>query len=419
MSACGGSVGKVSIPYYVVPKGRRNGYWRPNEKMRALGFRTICCGPDGPAAWGIAKTWTDKWEAVRCGREPPPLQVLAADNSAQTNEARELARRWPPGSVGEAWQRYIQTEEWGAKALSTRNKIWWPSWFRIRDMWGDVAPDTITYEQLSAWRVAIRRKHGPDTAHKTIKVWRALWKVMGAMKIATGKDPSAAIRNVAPKPRHQRWSEGEAVRLVKAAIRRQRPTLACIIAVTWDSLFSPVDVRTLRARHVARADGRLVFDRSEEGRTKTGRPAYGTVSRRTERLLEAQLHLSAADWPADALLFRAPNGKPYREDTLAKEFARLREEVFPGDKRQLRDMRRAGTVEIFNGQPETGTVSAKLANSVERSNQLAKTYNPTDLALVVAADEARQRGRQRLRDGTNRVEKLHAPAQRVTSGRTK
>jgi hypothetical protein len=57
------------------------------------------------------------------------------------------------------------------------------------------------------------------------------------------------IRNIAPAPRWQRWSEGEAVRLVKAAWRHSYAGLACIIAVAWDTQFSPVDVRTLAARH--------------------------------------------------------------------------------------------------------------------------------------------------------------------------
>jgi hypothetical protein len=27
--------------------------------------------------------------------------------------------------------------------------IWWPAWFRMREMWGDVAPDTITFEMVA------------------------------------------------------------------------------------------------------------------------------------------------------------------------------------------------------------------------------------------------------------------------------
>jgi hypothetical protein len=77
------------------------------------------------------------------------------------------------------------------------------------------------------------------------------------MKIARGIDPSAGVRN--KKPRHARWSEGEAVRLVKAAWRRGYHGLACIIAAAWDTQFSPIDAR-----------GRQCFYRQEEGRLRMG-----------------------------------------------------------------------------------------------------------------------------------------------------
>ena len=105
------------------------------------------------------------------------------------------------------------------------------------------------------------------------------WKIMLGMKVARTADPSTGIRNRAPAPRWQRWSEGEVTRLVKAAWRtRLTRALACIIAVAWDTQFSPVDVRTLAARHAAGDDGRLIFDRQQDGRAKTGRGAIGTVS---------------------------------------------------------------------------------------------------------------------------------------------
>ena len=40
---------------------------------------------------------------------------------------------------------------------------------------------------------------------------------MRGMRVARTADPSTGIRNVAPPPRWQRWSEGDAVRLAKVA----------------------------------------------------------------------------------------------------------------------------------------------------------------------------------------------------------
>ena len=381
----------VSIQYYVVVKGR--GYWRPSKKLRALGFQDITCGPDGPAAWEIAISWNRRVNAALNGQQSSPDCDVA-----QTREQAEAARFYPVGSVGNAFQRFILTEEWRVKADSTRNKIWWPAWYRIRAMWGDVAPDSITFEQISAWRAELKKKKGLDIAHKTIKIWRALWKIMRGMKLAHGEDPSVAVLNHAPKPRHQRWSEGEAVRLVKRAWREGFGGLACVIAVAWDSTFSPVDVRTLRRRQMKSSRRGIYFDRTVEGRQKTGRAAVGTVCKRTQALVDLYLADRKVELHDEAFLFCTKSGAHYREDTLAHDFAEVRALEFPGDRRRLSDMRRSGAVEVIAGDAQPGTLSAKMANSIERANFLHKTYAPVDLASVRSADEARARGRRRIRE---------------------
>ena len=217
-------MGKVKIPYYTAIAGR--GYWRPTCKMRTLGFQIVRCGPDGPEAWALAAEWNKRWQAVRKGESPSLLNIdqLSPDQV-------EASRRYPPGSIGAAFQVYIRTHEWSTRAYLSRAKIWWPAWCRIRDMWGDVAPDTITFEMMSQWRAALEKKHGRGVAHKTLRVWRTFWKIMLGMKVARTADPSLGIRNRAPTPRWQRWSEGETVRLVKAAWRRGYRGLACIVGL--------------------------------------------------------------------------------------------------------------------------------------------------------------------------------------------
>ncbi len=223
--------------FYVVAKGR--GYWRPHPRKRAFGFQIVRCGADGPDAWALAAEWNNRWQAVRQSDAPSLVNI----DHLPRDEA-EVVRRYPPGSVGAAFQVYIRTPDWNARAYLTRDKIWWPAWFRIRDMWGDVAPDTITFEMMSRWRAGLEKKHGRGVAHKTLRVWRTFWKIMLGMKVARTADPSMGIRNRAPAPRWQRWTEGETVRLVKTAWRHSYYGLACIVAVAWDTQFSPVDVRT-------------------------------------------------------------------------------------------------------------------------------------------------------------------------------
>ncbi len=189
-------MGRIKIPYYTAIAGR--GYWRPTRKMRSLGFQIVRCGVDGPDAWALAAEWNKRWQAVRNGEAPPLI-----DLDKLSRDQAEAARCYPPGSVGSAFQIYIRTPEWSARAYSARIKVWWPAWFRIRDMWGDVAPDTITFEMMSRWRAALEKKHGRGVAHKTVRVWRTFWKIMLGMKVARTADPSTGIRNRAPAPRWQ------------------------------------------------------------------------------------------------------------------------------------------------------------------------------------------------------------------------
>ena len=64
------------------------------------------------------------------------------------------------------------------------------------------------------------------------------------------------------------------MRLAKTAWRRGYRGLACIIVMAWDTGFSPQDTRTLRYQHLAADEktGRVILDRSKEGRGKTASP---------------------------------------------------------------------------------------------------------------------------------------------------
>jgi hypothetical protein len=381
--------------------------------MKAFGFQIIRCGPDGPDAWRIAETWNAKWQAVRNGDAPPPI-----DLSKLKRDEAEAARRYPPGCIGAGFQAYIRTPEWSSRALSARIKVWWPAWYRIRDMWGDVNPNTITFDQMSRWRAALEKQHGRGVTHKTLRVWRTFWKIMEGMRVAVVADPSRGIRNRGPNPRYQRWSEGEAVRLVKGAWRNGFRGLACIIAVAWDSQFAPVDIRTLRARHRAVVDGRLIFDRQAEGRVKTGRAAIGTLSPRTERLVRIYLDSFKVELLPDAILFRNRSNNPYRDDTLGDDFRTVRELVFPGDQRRLMDIRRSGVVEAVAGDAGPLGLAAKLANSIQRSNDLHRTYAPVNLEAVRNTDDARLKGRRKMRAGNVSGSKVSTPQSgRVSTGK--
>jgi hypothetical protein len=246
-------------------------------------------------------------------------------------------------------------------------------------------------------------------AHRVIKVWRALWKKMARLKHASGhycdldRDPSLVSPNASPQPRQAVWQEGEIVRLIKRAWREQFCGLAAIMAVAWDSQMAPIDSRSITAQQQRRDRRGLWYD---VPRAKTGRDAIATLSRRAEAVVTAYLAMLPAQPVGLAPLFRTRQGAVYRKDTLNADFREIRVLVFgKAETRQLADFRRSGSVEALAGDTPPEKLSSKMANSLSVSNKLHKTYAPIQLAAVREADQARLRGRAKLRGDEQKADK--------------
>ncbi len=173
--------------------------------------------------------------------------------------------------------------------------------------------------------------------------------------------------------------------------------MACIIIVAWDAGFSPKDARHLRRRHlqVDPETKRIVFDKSSEGRAKTGVAVIGTLSKFGDWLVRRYLDGFGADHAPESILLRMRTGVLYGESRLGGDFAAARAAAVPGNLRQLRDMRRSGVMQAFAGGGDARAVSEKFGNSIDRSSFLFKTYNPVDLEKVRQTDAARREGRRR------------------------
>jgi hypothetical protein len=252
-------------------------------------------------------------------------------------------------------------------------------------------------DAIDEWR---RRRHPQlfltQLENKVIKVWRAFWKVMAAMRYCdAASDPSKGLRNTQPRGRSETWVEGEVARLVKRAWRMQFYGLAAIIGVIWDTQFSPGDARRLLGGQ-QKQDHQGTFYTTHRG--KTGKKAIGTVSRRVARLAAAYLKTMGIEVHADAPIFRDARGNPFTMFSLADEFRMVREVEFPEDKRRLMDMRRSGAVEAGAGKVDPVALANKMANSIDRSGELQDTYIPRRVAIVRVADEARRRGRRVIRE---------------------
>jgi hypothetical protein len=411
-------VGKVKIPYYVTrrawPGSRATwGYWAPSKKMKAAGFSTVACGEDGPEAWTIAATWNTRWQEVRASGG---ALVLHKGDVAKREEiaAESPERKFPEGSVGEAYWRAMALRAAERKA---KGRIWtkehesrddWPrAWKWLGPVLGDLKPDEVQPEyflaidektgEVAGLLPKIEQLVSKSERHRTIKVWRALWKKMVAMKYCTDEeaDPSLTFANSVPDARQASWLDEEWLLIVERAWTMKYYGLAALLAVAWDSQLSPIDARTLVPRQ-ARRDGRGIWFDVE--RTKTGAPAIATISPRAEELLTAYLEMLGFDLHDEAPIFRNRSGAPYSKDTLGDDFrAARRAEFGRAEKRQLQDGRRSGSIEAVAGRADPGGMSKKMGNTIGHSNRLHGTYVPARVAIVREVDEARAVGRDRLR----------------------
>jgi hypothetical protein len=418
-------VGSVKIPYYVTrqhPGRARWGYWAPCLKRRnpktgkiepsmmaKLGFKLVDCGIDGPLAWATAESWNRKWRAA-----------LAAHRAGVP--VGEVERVYPPGSLGEAFGRFKQTATWLDGKKERTREDWERGWKLIEPVFGDINPREVAMEDVDLWYggdpnnpevQGLLQTVGVREAHRAMKIWRALWRVAGTLKAANGEkycerdgDPSLGIRRKTPTARSCIWFEGEAVRLVKRAIRMRYHGLAAALAVAWDSMLSPVDVVSLsQAKLTSDAVGPLF----ELDRTKSGKAAIATLSRRAARVFAGYVTSLPFTLHPDTPYFHTRGGEPgpkggrprppvpYTVDKLGKDFAKVRAVEFPGDWRQVQDFRRSGAVEAKAGSVDLAALGDKMANSIDSSKFLQSTYLPPASTVVRMADAARGRGRALMR----------------------
>jgi hypothetical protein len=195
------------------------------------------------------------------------------------------------------------------------------------------------------------------------------------------------------------------------AWRRDKRGLAALMAVIWDSMLSPGGARILTPGQRARdTQGAMFF----LDRAKTGRAAAGTLTPWSEKILESYVASLGVELLENAPIFHTsgsvpgPKGgrrwlpQPYTASKMDRDFREIRSEVFGKDEdRQLADMRRSRAVEADAGGTTDADLANKMANTINASARLRKTYTPVNVVSVRRVDEARQRGRRAIKDGSN------------------
>ena len=400
-------MGDDRIRYLLFVSGRWR--WRPTKAMRRHGFKmvnlsqaTVATAEDKAAAVRL----NAEWDLVRTGIQEVPFKF------------------YPPGSVGEGYERAIKLREAERSSkgiVLTKEQIarddWPRAWKWLEPLFGDVDPKTIQPEHFLSVDPKTRKVTGlipmVETRvshierHRVVKVWRALWKKMATLKYCdAGKDPSMVFANASPMPRQDVWAYREALRLVQGAWRMELRGLAALMAVAWDSMLSPVDARRLTAGQRAREGHGAIFFLD---RAKTGRAAVGTLSQWSEAILAAYLKELGMELHDSAPLFRTagtepgPRGgrrwlpRPYGQNKLGQDFRKVRAAVFgKTETRQLADMRRSGAFEADAGGATDTDLANKMANTIDKNRRLRKTYNPVNVASVHRVDDAREVGRTKL-----------------------
>ena len=402
--------------------------------MKAHGFGMLSMGRGGPGrdADGNPEASVDDrklamelnraWDQVRTGHAPAP--------------ARTTLVTYPEGSVGDGYQRAMALRK---AARIAKGVIWtkeqekrdsWPrAWKWLGPLFGDCDPKTVEPEhflriddvtgEAQGLVAEIERKVSVTERHMVIKVWRALWKKMAAMKYCDlGQDPGKSFANTPPLPRDQIWARWETLKLVQVAWRHEYYGLAALMATAWDSQLSPIDNRGLTPAQARVDDIGIWFALP---RAKTGRPAAATLTQWSQAILIAYLRKFGAELFDTTPLFWTRGGRPvsrdgetgrwggdhgggahvparpYTKSSLNQDFRKVRELAFGKDeKRQLQDMRRSGGVEGDAGGASVEDQSNKMANTIDRNKQLRKVYNPVNVASVRRFDEARAIGAVKL-----------------------
>jgi hypothetical protein len=173
-------------------------------------------------------------------------------------------------------------KSWNAEQRSRDD---WPrAWKWIGPTFGDYDPMAVQAEDLMALRAKVAERVSESEAHRVIKVWRALWKKLKPLKypVDPNADPSRLFSNTAPDPRQEVWSHKEVLKLTQRAWREGYFGLCAAIAVGWDTMLSPIDIRELRVGQLVTDDTGDVFILD---RAKSGRAAAATLSVWSEAIL--------------------------------------------------------------------------------------------------------------------------------------
>jgi hypothetical protein len=370
---------------YTVKK-RGNLFWQPTPEMRLLGFLPKPLGPDGPEAHAEA------------------LRLAAAWDKALAERGK--VTDYPPGSFGAFWDRLRGTKQkpsawWNKKAKRTRED-YERAWAYI-DAWRpDASRPTLSRTIIANISTELCEQFY-DHLSKTVSP-RERWRAIKGLKILLADavvrlrlgyaSPAEKLVNPQPAGRSAIWLGAELDELAVIALIAGYEGMSFGIRIAWETMFSPIDVWTLRPRQLKRDAGGWYVHRE---RTKTDKEAFAAISEQLAEDLSDYLERQDRAQADETPILRQRDGNAYRsKDTFGDDFRDVRSIAYPGDTRQFMDIRRSANVEADAAGADKKTMGELLANGLADSRFLDETYTPPTVAKAREVAEKRLQGRAKL-----------------------
>lgn len=392
--------------YYRTKRTNKRAFWEPGQFGVRHGFaHSVPLGVDGPDAKKKAIEWNAKLDSVRKAKQA----------------GEESPRRYPAFSLGSFYEAFRETEAWAQMAPRTREDYdrVWP---HIEKRFGHTRVDQISADDSERFHVDIHPAHKPNkkrdpegklklpwnTANRVLKIWRSLLAALVTYKQITPPAPVGRVTNPTPPGRDAIWLHDEVMRLVEVANSDELKLygMAAAIRVAWDAMFSPIDVFKLPVGGFRNATHDI-----RTKRQKSQRNVYTSVSNDTVIALGKyldRLEKAGLSTAPDAPLIRDKVLKPYaNKKRFEADFRIVREKAFPGDKRQMLDLRRSAITEGRMGGASLEDLGTTAANNLSTDALLQSTYAHGANAKVW---DARAAGRSKMaRSGTPRTSNSVTP----------
>ena len=361
---------------YYTPRRNNRGFWEPPKWAREIGFSSIACGPDGPDAWAIAEKWNEKLDAARL--DPTEGERLKAVH----------------GSLGHWFYTWKTLEDFARKKTATRTE-YNTAWNHIEPILGDKSIDDINSDDVMAFQIHLEKTTSERVRWGTIRI---LMSILRAAKKRQVIDtlPEQILTNPMPKPRTEIWFPQELELLKANAVEVGLPEIGLAIWLAQETALSPVDIRTLTP-NMLRTDAEGPYLCRD--RTKTGRQAQPALNQALyDALLAYIASLPFELTPDSIILRRASTGKPWKDPPeMAKDFRKVRNSLWPDEKRRLMDIRRSVSFYADLGGATPDERGALLANNIGTDENLNATYSPHNVVKSRQTAKRREMGETIMR----------------------